>query len=222
VSVLDTIRAASAHRAVSPPICMNAALVAEHQKLQASYMAAQRKVLETTPGTPARDAAQAASKEAAKAMDKVRERMAASEVTFTFERLPWTRRLGLQDEHPSKDSDLGFNRATFAPALIKECCVEVADSDSTATGADITADVWEVLFDKGNYAAVDQLFGVALSVNDLGATVPTSALALLNSQDIGGSSKQPGPGVSARNGSKGGSPRRKRSTPTTRKAGSPA
>jgi hypothetical protein len=220
MSVLDTIRAASAARS-QVKICLHQALVAEHQGLQDAYLAAQRKVLETTPGTPSRDATQAEAKAAAKAMDAVRERMAASEVTFTFERLPWTRRLGLQDEHPS-DGDLGFNRATFAPALIKECCIEVADGDSTATGADITDDVWEVLFDKGNYALVDQLFGVALSVNDLGATVPTSALASLNSQDTGGSSKQPGPGVSAQNGSKGGSPRRKRSTPTTRKAGSPA
>jgi hypothetical protein len=218
MSVLDTIRAASAARS-RVKICLDAGLVAEHQELQDGYQAAQRKVLETTPGTPARDAAQAASKEAAKAMDAVAKRMAASEVTFTFERLPWTRRLGLQDEHPS-DGDLGFDRATFAPALIKECCAEVADATSIAAGDDITDEIWAALFDKLNYAGVDQLFGVALSVNDLGATVPTSALALLNSQDIGGSSKQRGPGVSARNGSKGGSRSRKRSTPTTSKAGS--
>jgi hypothetical protein len=221
MSVLDTIKAATARRD-RVKICLDAALVAEHQAAQDTYLAAQAAVLETTPGTTARDTAQASARDAAKAMDKVRGRMAASEVTFTFERLPWTRRLGLQDEHPSKDSDLGFDRATFAPALIRECCVEVADTDSTAAGADITPEVWETLFDKLNYAGVDQLFGVALSVNDLGATVPTSALASLNSQDTGGSSKQPGPGESAQNGSKAGSPRRKRSTPTTSKAGSPA
>ncbi len=220
MSVLDTIKAASARRD-RVKICLDAALVAEHQKLQDGYLAAQRDVLETTPNTEGREKAQTVARDAAKAMDAVAKKMAASEVTFTFERLPWTRRLGLQDEHPS-DNDLGFDRSTFAPALIRECCVEVADATSIAAGDDITDELWTVLFDKLNYAGVDQLFGVALSVNDLGATVPTSALALLNSQDIGGSSKPREPGVSARNGSKGGSRSRKRSTPTAKTAGSPA
>jgi hypothetical protein len=222
MSVLETIKAASAARS-RVKICLDAGLAAEHQSLQDAYITESRKALESKTD----DKRRAVIRSYAERMDDVSVRMAASEVTFTFERLPWTRRLALQDEHPADEDKpeqkaLGFNRATFAPALIRECCVQVADSTSIAAGEDITPEVWAALFDKLNYAEVDRLFGVALSVNDLGAQVPSSALALLNSQDIGGSLKPPEPGTSAQNGSKAGSRPRKRSTRTTTKAVSPA
>jgi hypothetical protein len=220
MSVLDTIKAASASRS-RVKICLDGALRAQHQDLQGQLVAASRKAIESESFTDE------GAREIAQKMDQISKQMAASEVTFTFERLVWSRRLSLQAEHPPRDDNagdkaLGFNMESFAPALIKECCVEIVDaSGSIASGADITGELWAVLFDKLNLGAMDELFGTAKSVNDLGATVPTSALALLKNQASDESSTLPAPGVSARNGSKGGSPSRKRSTRTTKKAASP-
>lgn len=166
-------------------------------------------------------------------MEAVSVQMAASEVTFVFERLDWIRRLTLQAEHPPRvemvdgaevtnpeDKRLGFNLHTYTPALIKETCVEIRDATSVATAEEITEARWDALFSTLNYAAVDRLFGVALSVNDLDTAVPSLALVSQTSRAIGESLKPPAPGVSARNGSKAGSRPPKRSTATTRKAGS--
>jgi hypothetical protein len=226
MSVLDTIKAASAARAHAK-ICLDGALRAEHQELQEQLVAASRKAIESESFSDG------GAREIATKMDAVSKAMAASEVTFTFERLVWSRRLALQAEHPPRkttnpdgteadhptDKVLGFNMETFAPALIRECCVEVVDaSGSIAAGDDLDDDLWATLFDKLNLAAVDELFGTAKSVNDLGATVPTSALALLKSQDSGESSTPPAPGVAARNGSKAGSPRTRRKSSTAKTA----
>jgi hypothetical protein len=228
MSVLDTIKAATAARA-RVKICLDGALRAVHQDLQEQLVAASRKAIESESFSDG------GAREIAEKMDQVSKQMAASEVTFTFERLVWSRRLALQAEHPPRkttnpdgteqdhptDKALGFNMDTFAPALIRECCVEVVNaSGSIAAGDDLTDELWETLFDKLNLAGVDELFGTAKSVNDLGATVPTSALALLKNQASDESSTPPEPGESAQNGSKAGNRRGSRKSSTTKKAAS--
>jgi hypothetical protein len=228
MSVLDTIKAATAARAHAK-ICLDGALRAVHQDLQEQLIAA------SAAAVASESFSDGGAREIATKMDAVSKQMAASEVTFTFERLVWSRRLALQAEHPPRkttnpdgteqdhptDKALGFNMDTFAPALIRECCVEVVDAaGSIAAGEDLTDELWAALFDKLNLAAVDELFGTAKSVNDLGATVPTSALALLKSQDSGESSTPPAPGDVRRNGSKAGNRAGSRKSTATKKAAS--
>lgn len=218
MTVLDKIKAASPAR-TQVKVVLNAALLATHQELQDQWV----------KGTATdADAADDAQHDLAERMEAVTKQMAASEVTFIFERLEWTRRLMLPGEHPVRvetvdgvkvenpdDKEYGFNRYTFEPALIRESCVEIRDATSVVERADLGDDVWEPLFQNLNAATVDQLFTGALSANDLGVRIPISAPALSKSQANGGSSKPRGPGVSPRAGSKAGSRRTTRKSSAT-------
>jgi hypothetical protein len=65
-------------------------------------------------------------------LDELRERVAASEVTFLFEKMPWTEHIALRAQHPPRPDNLldrirGFNIDTFYPEVIKASCVSVTD-----------------------------------------------------------------------------------------------
>ncbi|HEY1179555.1 MAG TPA: hypothetical protein VGF17_25655 [Phytomonospora sp.] len=166
-------------------------------------------------------------------LDEIRDKVAASEVTFLFRQLPWPKRLTLQSEHPPRDGNLvdqvrGFNVETYLPALIKASCVSVTDAAGD-TATTIPDPVWQGLLggvhDNGdhvdgslNFKQVNDLVQAATEVNDSETRIPTSARSLLKSQDFGASLAQPDPGTSPRSDSAAGSPRGSRKSSTTKKA----
>jgi hypothetical protein len=161
-------------------------------------------------------------------IERVRDKMLASEVSFSFKALPWFRRMELQSQHPPRDGNLvdrgsGYNVETYIPALIRECCTSVQGADKKVV-TEIPDEHWDHLFspDGLNFKQVDDLFEAAQNANDSATSVPPSARSLLVSQDSGASSKQPGPGTSPPSVSKAGSPRARRSSSTTKKAASSA
>ena len=221
MSVLDTIKAASAARR-QVTLCLDGALLAEHDELQRAFV--QASIADQREGRG--DDPSPATLAAADAMDEVIPRLAASEVAFTFERLPWAQRLELQAAHPPRDNNLrdrmeGANESTYMPALIRASCVSVKGADGEAV-TDIPDDVWDVMLADLSLDQVNELFVAAKSANDMAPTIPFSARALLPRQDSGASLKPPAPGMSARNGSKAGNPPGRRKSSTTRKAASTA
>jgi hypothetical protein len=219
MSVLDTMKAASAARR-QVTLCLDGALQAEHDELQKAFV--QASIADQREGRG--DNPSPATLAAADAMDEVIPRMRASEVAFTFERLPWARRLELQASHPPRDNNLrdrveGANEVTYMPALIRESCVSVKGADGVEV-TDIPDDVWDAMVAGLQLDQMQELFTAAKSANDMAPTVPFSARALLTRQDLGASSKQPEPGMSPRNGSKGGNPRSRRKSSTAKKAAS--
>jgi len=224
VSVLDTLRAATPLRK-SVPICLDGALQAEWDQVlerldEAGKNDANRGSLAMPETTKLVDQ-----------LDEIRAKMAASEVTFTFERIPWGRRLALQAEHPPRDgnpADLirGRNIETYFPALVRASCVSAKDADGDE--AVVPDDLWDTLLGvEGtagilNFKQVNSLFDAANYVNEGESTVPPSARSLLESQDFGASLAQPSPGTSPRSGSAGGSRRGSRKSSTKKTAGSDA
>jgi hypothetical protein len=222
VNALDTMKAASAARR-QVTLCLDGALLAEHDELQKAYAQAvfrdQRDgYSEKNPGP--------LTLAAADAMDEVGARMSASEVAFTFQRLPWAERLALQADHPPRDSNVrdameGANTETYMPALVKASCVAVKGDDGE-TVTDIPDDVWDTVFGQLQIGQFETLFAAAKNANDQAAMAPFSARAFLTSQDSGASSKSRKPGVSPSNGSKAGSRPGRRKSSATMKAESPA
>jgi hypothetical protein len=225
VSVLDTLRAASPARR-SEKMCVNGALQAEWDKTLAEFD-------DIDPDTSG-SLAQPAVTEIVDRLDTLREQVAASEVTFTFEKMPWQERLALQADHPPRDGNVadrirGFNAETYFPALIAGSCVSVTGVDGDEV-TDVPADVWESLLgapaddDKPavagslNSGQVDRLVALANQVNSGQNAVPPSARSLLVSQDSGASLAQPSPGTSPLDASADGNPLGSASTSTTKKA----
>jgi hypothetical protein len=169
--------------------------------------------------------------EIAERMEAIREQVAASEVIFIFERVPWSKRLALQAEHPPREGNMadrfrGFNIETFYPALIRASCVAVKGADGDE--AEVPEDLWDALLGSGdsagslNFKQVNQLSDAANFVNEGENRVPPSARSLLGNQDSGASLEQPSPGTSPRSDGEAGSPRGSTSTSTTKKARSKA
>lgn len=174
--------------------------------------------------------------------EELRQQIAASEVTFVFERMdPWAR-VALQAEHPPRpgnpaDQARGYNYETYIPAIIRASFVSVTDADGdTETALDDTR--WTRLLGrpgieardadpdlglpamkavpavKGalNAGQVDKLATAALTVNEQPPTAPFSGLSLLVTQDSEESSTPPSPGEPPRAGGQGGS---RRTSPTS-------
>lgn len=231
MSVLDTMKAATPLvRRVT--LCLDGALQAEHDALVSALPDAALK--DKQENSLAADN----TARVVKQMERVRAKMLASEVAFSFTALPWFRRMELRAEHPPRDGNLidnqrdaGYNVETYVPALIREACVSVQGADKKVI-TDVPEDHWAHLLGRPadsetpavppalNFPQVDSLFGAANAANENATTVPSSALSLLGSQDSGESSKRPGPGTSRRNGSKGGSRSGARKSTTTKKAAS--
>ncbi|NUS53431.1 MAG: hypothetical protein HOV66_01000 [Streptomycetaceae bacterium] len=226
MGVLDTLTAGSPNQR-SVKMCVDGALQAEWDAaLDAMSDAAdadenaQSLAFEHTRAAVAR-------------LDEIREKVAASQVTFLFRQLPWPRRLALQSEHPPREGNLvdqvrGFNVETYLPALVRASCVSVTDAAGD-TATTIPDTVWQGLLGgvddndqpiEGslNFRQVNDLVKAATEVNDEETRIPTSARSLLQSQDFGASLAQPDPGKSPRSGSAAGSRRTSPKSSTTKKA----
>lgn len=225
MSVLDTLTHATPSRRTIK-MCVDSAVDAEWNQLrdQLEEAAAQDQrtgslAMENTRGIVDQ-------------METMRERVAASEVTFTLEQLEWTERLKIQALHPPRkdhivDSVRGYNTDTYIPAIIKASVVSVTGADGDEA-TDIPDDVWTSLLGdpdqnvKGalNFGQVERLYTMATAVNDTDTRVPSSARFLLGSQASEASSQQRGPGTSPRSGSAGGSRRGSPTSSATKKAAS--
>lgn len=231
MSVLERLAAATAARR-SETICLDGAAQAEWD---ATFLTLEAAAIEDEKaGAGSLASATPHTRAVIEQLEEIRERIQASEVTFVFEQIGWTKRLAIQAQHPPRDGHLAdqwrqYNVDTFIPTIIKASCVEVTDADSTAT--EIPGELWNQLLgwvdDDGtehkgtlNLQQVDTLFNAAFGVNDQGTKVPTSARSLLTSQDSGASSTQPSPGKSRRSGSAAGSRRTSPKSSATKKAAS--
>lgn len=231
MSVLDTIANASPARK-SVTLCLEGALQAEWDALSNSLNEAaiedQFRSLGDIPKTTA----------VVEGMEALRERMAASEVAFEFERMPWQDRVDLQSKHPPRDKHLldlarGYNTNTFMPELVKRSCVSLTGADGDAV-TEIPDGTWETLLGTSeadgqpavagtlNFKQVDKLVTAANAVNDGLSSVPISARSLLENRASGASSQLPGPGPAPRpSGGAAGNRRTARKSSTTKKAASP-
>lgn len=226
MSVLDTLAAATPNRR-SVKICVNGALQAEWDAL-----------VEQLPDVVVETSLAAENVTAvAQELEAMRGRIAASEVTFEFEQLEWTKRIALQAAHAPRpghfvDGLRGFNVDTYTPLIIRKSCVAVVGADGDRA-TEIPDPLWTSLFgDPGdpddperppvkgslNAKQVNDLLAAAIDVNDGVTSVPPSARSLLQSQDSGASSAQPSPGTSPRSGSAAGSRRTSRKSSTAKKA----
>jgi len=218
MNVLDTMKAASAARR-QVTLCLDGALLAEHDELQKALV--QASLAEQREGYSERNPGPR-TLAAADAMDKVSARMATSDVAFTFQRLPWAERLDLQATHPPRNGNVedaveGANVETYKPALIRACCVSAKGADGDEV-TEIPGDVWDTMFGQLQAGQFETLFAAAKNANDMAAMAPFSARAYLISQGSGVSSTSPKPGTSPSNGSKGGNPRTRRKSSTTKPA----
>lgn len=220
MGVLDTLAAASKSRREVDLILDNA-LEAQWLALTDELSAAADKDVEGG------SLAMPATTEIVNRMEEIRERVEASQVTFTFEQLGWAERVNLQAEHPPRegnhlDAIRGCNIETFTPAVIRATCIGArghGEDESTP----VPKETWDTLLPSLNFAQIDRLQAAATQVNDGLAKVPTSARFLLETKDSGASLAQPGPGTSARSATRAGSPRTSRkSSSATKKAASSA
>lgn len=164
------------------------------------------------------------------AREELVEEVAASQVTFVFEALPWDVRVELQAEHPPRPGNLAdavrnYNFQTFLPALVRKSVVEVTDAaGDTKPSAEIPDATWTALLGtpsapathdepevpavRGslNYAQVNKLVEGATAVNEKDVLLPKSGLSLLGSQDSKENSAPPSPGTSAPDASGAGNP----------------
>lgn len=227
MSVLDTLRAATPQR-TTVTVILDGALQAEWDALNDQLpLAAAEDAKRSMADIPA-------TTKIVEALDTIRDRVAASEVTFHLERIDWTLRVAMQGAHPPRPGNTldrlnGYNVETFTPALIRASTTKIVGVDGDAA-TDIPDDVWDNLLGRPeqpgidatddepavpaqpkvpgslNYKAVNDLTRAANAVNDNGAAVPPSARFLLGSQDSGASLAQPSPGTSPRADSEAGSP----------------
>lgn len=225
MNVLDTLAKASPNQR-TVTMCVDGALQARWDALNADLDAAAEKDSAADTGSLAMPNLTRIVND----METIRDQVKASEVTFTFQKMPWTERLQLQADHPPRPGQVidqlrGFNVLTFYPRLIAKSCVSVTGVDGD-TATDIPQTVWDGLLGTPaepvdpaadglpvvpatagslNLGQIDRLIAAAEQVNNGATQVPPSARSLLASQDSGTSLAQPGPGTSAPDGSKGGS-----------------
>jgi hypothetical protein len=112
-------------------------------------------------------------------MDRLRAEMQADTIPFALVALPDADFQALVDAHPPRrngdelhplDAEVGYNRATFFPALIRACTVE----------PELDAEDWDLLFGKDvglGFGQVAQLSAAADRVNGTRVDVPFSPAA---------------------------------------------
>lgn len=213
MSVLDTLRAA---RPARPHVemCVDGALQAEWE----ATLEELDKADEDGSGSLAQPAVTAVIER----LDSLRDRVAASKVTFYFEKMEWTDRLALQAAHPPREGNLvdrmrGVNAETYYPLYIRGSVCSVVGADGKEV-TEIPEDVWVSLLGTPatddqpavsgslNTGQVNTLIGKADEANNGQTSVPPSARSLLESQDFGASLAQPSPGTSPPDGSEDGNP----------------
>lgn len=229
MGVLATLSGATPHRRIVK-ICVDGAAQAEWDVLLAELDEA------VAQDSKAGSLAAERTTEKLEQMEAVRERIAASEVSFEVEQLDWTARVALQAAHPPRkdnfiDQVRGYNVETYQLAVVRGSTEAVEDVNGDRA-TEIPDDTWDALLGRGkagdedyvkgalNAKDVDKLVRAAIDANDGETTVPPSARSLLVSQDSGASLAQPGPGTSPRSGSAGGSRRGSAKSRTTKKAAS--
>lgn len=210
MSVLDKIDAATLPRR-TVEIILDAAVEDEWRSLREQLPTAAdedvRAAMAAENDGQTASLARPATTKIATRMEELRETAAASRVYFVFEPLDWRKRVALQAENPPRegnriDSMQGYNLDTYTPAVIRDSCVGVSETE----GGELTPvpeEKWlKLLGDpdndiKGtmNYGQVNRLFGAAHQVNEGLSQVPTSARSLLETQDSGASLAQPSPGT---------------------------
>lgn len=225
MSVLDTLRAATPARK-SVKMCVDGALQAEWE--------ATLDELDQADEDGSGSLAQPTVTAIVQKLDRLRSRVAASEVTFNFEKMPWADRLALQAAHPPRDGNMvdrirGANAETYYPAYIRASVCSVVGADGEEV-TEIPDDVWESLLGRPatedqpatagslNTGQINTLIGLADAVNNGQTTVPPSARSLLESQVSGASLAQPSPGPSPQSGSEDGNPPGSPKSSTTKKA----
>ena len=163
-----------------------------------------------------------------KEIEKLKARASKSAVTFHMRRLDPLRVLEIQVEHPPRDDDasdkaMGYNRATYYPALMRECTFQVSHADGTHVDAtELTDEWWTSVFAAVNLAQFNDLFTTAQEVNQGDAAAPFLLAASPSSTSNGGASKPPKNGTSPRKGSKAGSRARKSQSSSGSKTEPPA
>lgn len=225
MGVLDKLDAAStARRKVS--LILDAALEAEWRDLKDQLDQA------ATADVDTGSLAMPATTKVVNAMEAIRERVAASEVTFHFESVDWRERVRLQAEHPPRkdnrvDAFRGYDVEAFTPAIIRKTCVGVTDNEGDEP-TPIPDETWDRLLGTDgakpqlSLGQIDLLYAATTEVNEGLAAVPRSARFLLGSQASEASLAQPTPGTSPRSASKAGSRPTSRKSSATKKAASRA
>lgn len=226
MGVLDTLQAATPVRR-TVVMCVDGALQAEWDAANEALDDAARSDIDDG------SLALPKTKRAVDHLDDLRDRVAASKVSFLFERVDWTERLAEMAKHPPREGVLldrmnGYNVETFTRWQIAASCVSATGVDGDTSG--IPAETWVTLLgasaegDKPKVAGtmnskqIERLTTAARHVNEGENSVPPSARSLLESQDSGASLAQPSPGTSPQDGSEAGSPRGSRKSSTTKKA----
>ena len=222
MGVLDTLGAATAGS-------LDVTMIVD-KDLHAEWGALNARLADAAGGTDP-EASLASVNRVVDEMEAMRERVEASQVTFSFHQMnSWTDYLELQADHPPRQDKLvdkinGYNVATFPPALIRAACYAVTDHEGDRREREdpgdpeqevLPEDTWSNLFRSFNSRQMNELYTAAKAVNDRTPAVPPSARSLLASQDSGASLAQPGPGTSAPADSKDGSRRTSPASTTSR------
>lgn len=151
----------------------------------------------------------------------LQDKAVAESLTFHLRKLPYLRPLELQAAHPPRednadDATYGYNRESYFPALVRECCYEVSHPEGDVVPAgQLTDEWWDGVFTAVNYKQFDELFSAAYSINHQDSAAPFLRAASQRSQTSDGDSKRLEPGESPRNGSRAGNPDESPSTSTT-------
>lgn len=169
----------------SVDLCLNGALRADYDQLQTE-------LVQMTADGSGRLGGNPQARAVAEQMQALRDEMADSEVTVTLRALPNARWMQLVTDHaPRKDNTgdatVGYNQATFYPALIRESFVDPVLDD----------DEFTQLLDALNSHQFDELANAAWALNRGDVRVPFSALASETLRNSGETSQQQSGSASA-------------------------
>jgi hypothetical protein len=176
-SRLDKLRGKYQPARTTRELCMNGALQAAFEEAQHELEAVnRRKTFESLSFGDVDPVRVAAEK-----VEAIREAMAGSMETFTFQAMGSKAYADLLIQHPPrKDVQEPWNSDTFVPALIAACCVDpdldpsiALDEENLPFDVDQARELCYML----SSAQLDELFDGAYRVNVKAVDVPFSALA---------------------------------------------
>lgn len=145
-------------------VCLDGALLAEHEQAEAEL---QRAVADGVEPNSLSDVPPSVA--AAARVRELEERIRALERVFVFRALPPWEYRRLISAYPPDEPRLRWNAETFPPALIAACCIEPVKFAS--------ADDVRRLLEKLNEGVQDQLFDAAFRANEGGGEIPKSVVA---------------------------------------------
>lgn len=177
MATVDELIAEAKPREVTVEVCLDGALLAEHDRAEEQLRRAVSGGVETTSLSGVHPSVELAA--------RVRELEAdirAKARTWRFRGLPPWQYRQLIDAHPADKPGHRWSTVTFPPVLIAACCVEPV----TFTSAE---DVRRLL-ERCTSGVQDQLFTAAYQANEGGGDVPKSELASAATPTTGPSSTQ--------------------------------